>query len=96
MEFDLCTGITVRSGTVNAVLAPEELAVTVIFGHDEIRRFCLLCVRTPSSRLLTGIQNTSPNFEARTAGTAAELRDSLDAAFHTVIFVEHDPEWCPA
>jgi len=93
MEFDLCTGITVRSGTVNAVLAPEELAVTAIAGHNEFRRFRILCVSSPSSRLVTGIRNASPNFDARTAGTAAELKGILEAASHTVIFVEHNPAW---
>ena len=93
MEFYLCSGIMIRSGTFNALIAPEELAATVLAGQDGLQGFLFLCVGGTSSRLLPGIFPASSNFDARTAGTAAELKSILETACHTIIFVEHDPAW---
>jgi hypothetical protein len=41
MEFDLCSGILLRSGTYNALVAPEEPATRVLAGRDSI---CLWAV----------------------------------------------------
>jgi len=93
MEFDLCSGIMIRSGTFNALIAPEELAATVLAGQNELQRFLFLCVGSTSSRLLSGIRAVSPHCEVQTARTAYELKMILETACHTIIFVEHDPAW---
>ena len=93
MEFDLCSGIMIRSGTFNALIAPDELAAIVLAGHQKLQRFPLLCVGGTSSQLLSAIRPSSPNVDARTARTAADLKNILETARHTIIFVEHDPAW---
>lgn len=93
MEFNLCSGIMIRSGTFNALIAPEELAAIVLAGHQKLQRFPLLCVSGTSSRRLSAIHLISPNVDARTARTAADLKNILETACHTIIFVEHDPAW---
>lgn len=93
MEFDLCSGIMIRSGTFNALIAPGELAAIVLAGHQKLPHFSFLCVGGTSSQLLLAIRPLSPNFDARTARTAAELKNILETACHTIIFVEHDPAW---
>lgn len=93
MEFDLCSGIMIRSGTFNALIAPEELAAIVLTGHQKLRRFPFLCVGGTSSHLFFAIRPSSPTFDARTARTAADLKKILETACHTIIFVEHDPAW---
>ncbi len=93
MEFDLCSGIMIRSGTFNALIAPDELAAIVLAGHQKLQRFPLLCVGGTSSQILSAIRPSSPNFDARTARTAADLKNILECACHTIIFVGHDPAW---
>ena len=93
MEFDLCSGIMIRSGTFNALIAPEELAAIVLDGHQKLQRFPLICVGGTSSCLLSAIPSRSSNVDARTARTAADLKNILETACHTIIFVEHDPAW---
>ncbi|MCX6688860.1 MAG: hypothetical protein NTZ39_04095 [Methanoregula sp.] len=93
MEFDLCSGILLRSGTFNALVAPEELATRVIAGREEFERFGFLYVGGPSARLHPKTPAGFLQFDVRTARTADELKSILESACHTIIFVEHDPAW---
>jgi len=93
MEFDLCSGILLRSGTYNALVAPEELATRVLAGRDCLERFSFLYVGGPSARLHPKAPAGFLQFDVRTARTADDLKCILESACHTIIFVEHDPAW---
>jgi hypothetical protein len=70
MEFDLCSGILLRSGTFNALVAPEELATRVLAGRDEFERFGFLYVGGSSARLHPKIPAGFLQFYVLTARTA--------------------------
>ena len=91
MRIELQNGITLQSGTFNAVIAPEGVIVSALNSHADLQRFLFLFVCGNYSRLLSSISRTSANFEVRRAFTAHQLFTILKEAGHTIVFVEHDP-----
>jgi len=78
-------------GTYNAVIAPEKVMVSAINSNAELQRFLFLYVSGNYSRILSGVNRTSKNFDVQRAFTAHQLFSILKEAGHTVILVEHDP-----
>jgi hypothetical protein len=91
MRIELHNGITLQSGTFNAVIAPEQVIIAALNRHADLQRFLFLFVCGNYSRLLSSIHRTSANFEVRRAFTAHQLFTILKEAAHTIVFVEHDP-----
>jgi hypothetical protein len=91
MRIELVQGVTLQSGTFNAVIAPEQVIIAAINSHTDLQRFLFLFVCGNYSRLLSGISRMSGNFEIRRAFTAHQLFTILKEASHTIVFVEHDP-----
>jgi hypothetical protein len=91
MRIELSAGITLQSGTFNAVIAPEKVIVSALNSHADLQRFLFLFVCGNYSRILSGINRTSGNFEVRRAFTAHQLFTILKKAGHTIVLVEHDP-----
>jgi len=91
MQIEIRKGITLQPGTFNAVVAPEKEIVTAINNNTDLQRFLFLYIGGNYSRILSGINRQSKNFDVRRAFTAHQLFTSLRVAGHTVIFIEHDP-----
>ena len=91
MFIELRKGITLRSGTFTAVIAPEQVILSALTAAPDLERFLFLYVCGTSSRLLSRIHRSSPNFEIRRPFTADQLLRVVRESSHTVIFIEHNP-----
>jgi DNA polymerase I len=91
MQIELRKGLTLQPGTFNAVIASEKMMINAINSNADLQRFLFLYVGGNYSRILSGINRQSKNFDVRRAFTAHQLFTTLREAGHTVIFVEHDP-----
>jgi DNA polymerase I len=91
MEFDLCPAVTLQTGAFSAVLAPAETVTAAVNAKKELQRYMFLYVCGNYSRVLTGIGRTAGTFEVRRAFTAHQFLTILREAYHTIVFVEHDP-----
>jgi hypothetical protein len=91
MFIELRKGITLRSGTFTAVIAPEQVILSALNSAPDLERFLFLYVCGTSSRLLPRMHRTSPNFEIRRPFTADQLLRVLKESGHTVVFLEHNP-----
>jgi len=91
MQIELRKGMNLYPGTYNAVIAPEKVMVSAINSNAELQRFLFLYVSGNYSRILSGVNRTSKNFDVQRAFTAHQLFSILKEAGHTVILVEHDP-----
>jgi DNA polymerase I len=91
MRIELQSGITLQSGTFNAVIAPERVIISALNSHADLQRFLFLFVCGNYSRILSSISRTSANFEVRRAFTAHQLFTIVKEAGHTIVFIEHDP-----
>ncbi len=91
MHIELRKGLTLQPGTFNAVIAPEKEIVTAINSNADLQRFLFLYISGNYSRILSGINRQSKNFDVRRGFTAHQLFTILREAGHTVVFVEHDP-----
>jgi len=91
MQIEIRRGITLQPGTFNAVVAPEKQIIAAINTNTDLQRFLFLYIGGNYSRVLSGINRQSKNFDVHRAFTAHQLFTSLREAGHTVVFVEHDP-----
>jgi len=91
MQIEIRKELALQPGTFNAVIAPEKVMVAAINSNADLQRFLFLYVGGNYSRILSGINRQSKNFDVRRAFTAHQLFTTLREAGHTVIFVEHDP-----
>ena len=91
MQIELRKGMNLYPGTYNAVIAPERVMVSAINSNAELQRFLFLYISGNYSRILSGVNRTSKNFDVQRAFTAHQLFSMLKEAGHTVILVEHDP-----
>ena len=91
MQIEIRKGLVLQPGTFNAVVAPERAIVSAINTNADIQRFLILYVGGNYSRILSGINRTSKNFDVRRAFTAHQLFTVIREAGHTVVFAEHDP-----
>jgi len=91
MQIEIRRGITLQPGTFNAVVAPEKEIIAAINSNTDLQRFLFLYIGGNYSRILSGINRQSKNFDVRRAFTAHQLFTTLREAGHTVIFIEHDP-----
>ena len=91
MQIEIRKGLALQPGTFNAVIAPEKVMVAAINGNADLQRFLFLYIGGNYSRILSGINRQSRNFDVRRAFTAHQLFTMLREAGHTVVFVEHDP-----
>ena len=91
MQIELRKGMNLYPGTFNAVIAPEKVMVSAINSNAELQRFLFLYISGNYSRILSGVNRTSKNFDVQRAFTAHQLFSILKEAGHTVILVEHDP-----
>lgn len=93
MEFDLLPGITLRSGSFNAVIAPEPVIAGALNANEHLSRFTFLLVSGPSSRILSSIHHRSPAFDMQRADTAGEFKSVIATAGHTILFIEYSQSW---
>jgi DNA polymerase I len=91
MQIEIRRGIALQPGTFNSVVAPEKEIVAAINTNTDLQRFLFLYIGGNDSRVLSGINRQSKNFDVRRAFTAHQLFTTLREAGHTVVFVEHDP-----
>jgi len=91
MEFALCPGIPLQTGTFNVIIADERLLVSALNASPELKRFMFLYVCGNYSRILPAVDTTSANFDVRRAFTAHQLLTIIREAYHTIVLVEHDP-----
>ncbi|MFZ1127483.1 hypothetical protein [Methanoregula sp.] len=91
MQIELRRGTALQPGTFSAVVAPEKLMVSAINSNVDLQRFLFLYIGGNYSRILSGINRQSKNFDVRRAFTAHQLLTMLREAGHTVVFIEHDP-----
>jgi DNA polymerase I len=91
MQIEIRRGLTLQPGTFNAVIAPEKEIVAAINNNTDLQRFLFLYISGNYSRILSGINRQSKNFDVRRGFTAHQLLTMLGEAAHTVVFVEHDP-----
>jgi hypothetical protein len=91
MEFDLHPGVSLKTGTFSAVIAPEDVVLAGLNDNPVLQRFLFLFISGNYSRLLPGINRRSVSIEVRRAFTAFQLLAILRESYHTIIFVEHDP-----
>ena len=91
MRIELRRGVTLHPGTFTAVIAPQVLILAALNGNPDLQRFLFLYISGNYSRILSGIDRQSKNFDVRRAFTAHQLFTMLREAGHTVVFVEHDP-----
>lgn len=91
MQIEIRKGMTLYPGTYNAVIAPEKVMVSSINTNAELQRFLFLYIGGNYSRILSGVNRTSKNFDVRRAFTAHQLFSMVKEAGHTIILVEHDP-----
>jgi DNA polymerase I len=91
MQIELRRGMNLYPGTYNAVIAPEKVIVSAINSNAELQRFLFLYISGNYSRILSGVNRTSKNFDVQRAFTAHQLFAILKEAGHTVILIEHDP-----
>ena len=91
MEFMLCPGIPLETGTFTVVIADERLMVSALNASPELQRFMFLYVCGNYSRILPGVDVSSANFDVRRAFTAHQLLAIIREAYHTIVLVEHDP-----
>jgi hypothetical protein len=91
MFIELRKGITLRSGTFTAIIAPEQVILSALTAAPDLERFLFLYVCGSSSRLLSRMHPTSEHFEIRRPYTADQLLRVLKESCHKVIFIEHNP-----
>ncbi|OPY39248.1 MAG: hypothetical protein A4E35_00015 [Methanoregula sp. PtaU1.Bin051] len=91
MEFTLCPGIRLGTGTFNVIVADERLLVAVLNASPELQRFMFLYICGSYSRILPAIDASSADFDVRRALTAGQLLTVIKEAYHTIVVVEHDP-----
>jgi DNA polymerase I len=91
MQIELRKGMNLYPGTYNAVIAPEKVMVSAINSNAELQRFLFLYISGNYSRILSGVNRSSKNFDVQRAFTAHQLFSMLKEAGHTVILIEHDP-----
>ncbi|MDD1703317.1 MAG: hypothetical protein LUQ31_10100 [Methanoregula sp.] len=91
MQIELCRGISVQPGTVNAVIAPETMMISALNSNAGVRllRFRYICGKY--SLILDGINVSPMNFEVRRVFTAQQFFTRLRESDHTPVFVEYDP-----
>jgi DNA polymerase I len=90
MEFELQPGINIQLGTFSAVIAPDDLVLSVLNGNEAFQRFMFLFVSGNYSRLLPRINRRSTHLDLQRAFTSHQLLNILHGAYHTIVFVEHD------
>ena len=90
MLIELSKGITLHPGSFTAVIAPEKKILAALNRNTDLQRFLFLYVCGNYSRILSGINRTSNNFEVRRPFTADQLLTVIHEAGHTIVFVEHD------
>jgi DNA polymerase I len=91
MQIEIRKGLALQPGTFNAVIAPEKVMITTINSNTDLQRFLFLYISGNYSRLLSGVNRQSKNFDVRRGFTAHQLLTILREAAHTVVFIEHDP-----
>jgi DNA polymerase I len=91
MQIELRKGLALQPGTFCAVIAPDKMMIAALNSNADLQRFLFLYVGGNYSRILSGINRQSRNFDVRRAFTAHQLFTTLREAGHTVVFVEHDP-----
>jgi DNA polymerase I len=91
MQIEIRKGLALYPGTFNAVIAPEKEIITTINSNTDLQRFLFLYISGNCSRILSGINRQSKNFDVRRGFTAHQLFTMLREVSHTIVFVEHDP-----
>ena len=91
MQIEIRRGITLQPGTFNAVIAPEKMMINALNGNADLQWFLFLYIGGNHSRILSGINRQSKNFDVRRDFTVHQLLTTLREAGYTVVFVEHDP-----
>jgi DNA polymerase I len=90
MHIKIHKGMSLYPGTFNAVIAPEKVMISAINSNADLQRFLFLYISGNYSRILSGVNRTSGNFDVRRAFTAHHLFEAIKEAGYTIILVEHD------
>jgi hypothetical protein len=67
MEFLLCPGIPLQTGTFNVIIADERLLISALNASPELKRFMFLYVCGNYSRILPAVDTSSTNVDMRRA-----------------------------
>ena len=65
MQIEIRKGLALHPGTFNAVVAPEKEIVSAINGNTDLQRFLFLYISGNYSRILSGINRQSKNFDVQ-------------------------------
>jgi hypothetical protein len=96
MEFELAPGVSVQTGTFNAVIAPEELMLQALTS-PALGKYLFLCLAGNRSGILPALIRRPGNIEVLRVMSPGQLAAAIRESHHTVLFVEHDPSLydCP-
>ncbi len=70
MQIEIRKGLALYPGTFNAVIAPENEIIAAINSNTDLQRFLFLYISGNYSRILSGINRQSKNFDIRRGFTA--------------------------
>jgi hypothetical protein len=91
MDFELYPTITLRSRSLNALLAPREMFIQALNRNLNLQRFRVLYICGNYSGILSGLDRRFEALEIRRAFTVFQLMTILEENSHTILLIEHDP-----
>ena len=91
MDFELHPAVSLVSGTFNVLIAPGQMLVEALNGHQSLQRFKVLYVCGNYSRILSSLDHRFTALEIRRAFTVFQLMTILEENRHTLMILEHDP-----
>jgi DNA polymerase I len=91
MDLPILPDIILQQGTFNAIIAPEEMILAGLNDNPVIQRYTTLYICGNFSRILSGINRRSTNFNVQRAFTVHSLLTILHETYHSIVFLEHDP-----
>jgi hypothetical protein len=91
MDFELYPTITLRSRSLNALLAPREMFIQALNRNLNLQRFRVLYICGNYSGILSGLDRRFEALEIRRAFTVFQIMTILEENSHTILLIEHDP-----
>ena len=91
MDFDLLPNVSLRSRSLNALVAPIEMFAKALNRNLNLQRYKVLYISGNYSSILSKLDRRFQDLEIRRAFTAFQLMTILEEARHSLILIEHDP-----
>ena len=91
MDFELYPTITLRSRSLNVLVAPKEMLIQGLNKNLNLQRFKVLYISGNYSGILSKLDRRFTELEVRRSFTVLQLMTILEEAHHSLIIVEHDP-----